>query len=76
MAIAGSMHTARVMPEPFSNRSGYDSMGTNVAMLKSGGDPARMLRNSVSNSTGHTTAKFLPRLCKLNPRPKTAVAAE
>jgi hypothetical protein len=76
MAIAGSMHTARVMLEPFSNRSGYDSMGANVAMLKFGGDPARVLRNSVSNPTGHTTAKVLPRLRKLNPQPKTAVAAE
>ena len=74
MTIAGSMHTARVMLEPFSNRSGYDSMGANVAMLKSGGGRAWVLRNSVGNPTGDNAAKVLPRLRKLDPQPKTAAA--
>jgi alkanesulfonate monooxygenase SsuD/methylene tetrahydromethanopterin reductase-like flavin-dependent oxidoreductase (luciferase family) len=54
--IADYVRTAPVVLEPFTNPPGYNSVGANVAMLKSGGGRAGFVRDRQGNPVDHTTA--------------------
>jgi len=50
------VRTAPVVLEPFTNPPGYNSVGANLAMLKSGGGCAGFVRDRRGNPVDHATA--------------------
>jgi hypothetical protein len=53
---ADYVRTSPIVLEPFTNSPGYNSLGTNVAMLKSGGKRSGFVRDRPGNPVDHTTA--------------------
>jgi alkanesulfonate monooxygenase SsuD/methylene tetrahydromethanopterin reductase-like flavin-dependent oxidoreductase (luciferase family) len=53
---ADYVRTSPVVLEPFTNPPGYNSLGANVAALKSGGKRTGFIRDRHGNPVDHTTA--------------------